>query len=125
MRKLKGIPASPGIASGPAYIFQVTELTIEKKTISDTSAELKRFEEATHSAIQQINAIREKAESETSSEEAAIFDAHAMFLQDPTLIDAIRQAIGKNAINAEAAVNEAIETHAQTLERLEDEYFRA
>ena len=125
MRKLKGIPASPGIASGPAYIFQETELTIEKKTIADTSAELKRFEEATHSAIEQIKAIREKAESETSSEEAAIFDAHAMFLQDPTLIDAIRQAIGKNAINAEAAVNEAIETHAQTLESMEDEYFRA
>ena len=125
MRKLTGIPASPGIASGQAYIFQETELTIEKKTISDTSAELKRFEEATHNAIEQIKTIREKAESETSSEEAAIFDAHAMFLQDPTLIDAIRQAIGKNAINAEAAVNEAIETHAQTLERMEDEYFRA
>ncbi|TET31648.1 MAG: phosphoenolpyruvate--protein phosphotransferase [Anaerolineales bacterium] len=125
MRKLKGIPASPGVANGPAYIFQDTELTIEKKTISDTSAELKRFEEATQSALEQIKAIREKAVSETSSEEASIFDAHAMFLQDPTLIDAIRQAIGNNAINAEAAVNEALETHAQTLESMEDEYFRA
>jgi phosphotransferase system enzyme I (PtsI) len=125
MRKLKGIPASPGVANGPAYIFQDTELTIEKKTISDTSAELKRFEEATQSALKQIKAIREKTVSETSSEEASIFDAHAMFLQDPTLIDAIRQAIGNNAINAEAAVSEALETHAQTLESMEDEYFRA
>lgn len=125
MRKLKGIPASPGIASGPAYIFQETELTIEKKTISDTSAELKRFEEATQIALEQIKAIRTKAESETSSEEAAIFDAHAMFLQDPTLIDAVRRAIGKHSINAEAAVNKAVETHAQTLESMEDEYFRA
>jgi len=125
MRKLQGIPASPGVANGPAYIFQDTELTIEKKIISDTSAELKRFEEATQSALEQIKAIREKAVSETSSEEASIFDAHAMFLQDPTLIDAIRQAIGNNAINAEAAVNEALETHAQTLESMEDEYFRA
>ena len=125
MRKLKGIPASPGIAIGPAYIFQETELKIDKKTISDTSAELKRFEEATQIALEQIKAIREKAESETSSEEAAIFDAHAMFLKDPTLIDAVRQAIEKHAINAEAAINEAVETHAQTLESMEDEYFRA
>ena len=125
MRKLKGIPASPGIASGPAYIFQETELKIDKKTVSDTSAELKRFEEATHIAQDQIKAIRAKAESETSSEEAAIFDAHAMFLQDPTLIDAVRQAIEKYSINAEAAINEAVETHAQTLESMEDEYFRA
>ncbi len=125
MRKLKGIPASPGIAIGPAYIFQETELTIEKKTISDTSAEFKRFEEATRIALEQIKALRTKAESETSSEEAAIFDAHAMFLQDPTLIDAVRQAIEKHAINTEAAINEAVETHAQTLESMEDEYFRA
>ncbi len=125
MRKLKGIPASPGIASGPAYIFKETELKIEKKTVSDTSAELKRFEDATQTALEQIETIRTKAESETSSEEAAIFDAHAMFLQDPTLIDAVQQAIEKRATNAEAAVNEAVEIHAQTLENMEDEYFRA
>lgn len=125
MRKLKGIPASSGIASGPAYIFQETELKIGKKTVSDTSAELKRFEEATQIALEQIKTIRTKAESETSSEEAAIFDAHAMFLQDPTLIDAVQQAIEKQAVNAETAVNEAVEIHAQTLENMEDEYFRA
>jgi len=125
MRKIKGIPASPGIASGPAYIFHETELKIDKKTISDTSAELKRFEKATLIAQDQIKAIREKAEAETSSEEAAIFDAHAMFLQDPTLINAVRQAIKKHAINAEAAINEAVESHAQTLENMDDEYFRA
>ena len=125
MRKFKGLPASPGIANGPAYIFQETEPKIEKKTVSDTSAELKRFEEATRIALEQIKAIMAKAEAETSSEEAAIFDAHAMFLQDPTLIDAVRQSIEMHAINAEAAVNEAVETHAQTLESMEDEYFRA
>jgi phosphotransferase system enzyme I (PtsI) len=125
MRKLKGIPASPGIASGLAHIFQETELKIEKTVVSDTAAELNRFEEALHTALEQIKAIRTKAESETSSEEAAIFDAHAMFLQDPTLIDAVRQAIEKHAINAEVAINEAVETHAQTLESMEDEYFRA
>jgi phosphotransferase system enzyme I (PtsI) len=125
MQKLKGIPASPGIASGPAYIFQETELKIERKTISDPSEELTLFDKATKTAIDQISAIRAKAESETSSEEAAIFDAHAMFLQDPTLIDAVRQAIEKHSINAEAAVHEAVETHAQTLENMDDEYFRA
>ncbi|MGB2897115.1 MAG: phosphoenolpyruvate--protein phosphotransferase [Anaerolineales bacterium] len=125
MRKLNGIPASPGIASGPAYIFQETELKIEKRTITDPSDELARFEEATQIAQEQIQVIRAKAESETSSEEAAIFDAHAMFLQDPTLIDAVRQAIEQHAINAEAAVDEAVEAHAQTLESMDDEYFRA
>ena len=125
MQKLKGLPASPGIVRGPAYIFQETELKIEKKTVSDTSAELLRFEEATKIALDQIIALRAKAESETSPEEAAIFDAHAMFLQDPTLMDAVRQAIEKHAINAETAINEAVKTHAQTLENMEDEYFSA
>ncbi len=104
---------------------QETEVKIERKTISNPSEELTLFEKATQTAQDQIKVIRAKAESETSSEEAAIFDAHAMFLQDPTLIDAIRQAIKKHSINAEAAVNEAVETHAQTLESMDDEYFRA
>jgi phosphotransferase system enzyme I (PtsI) len=125
MQKINGIPASPGIASGPAYVFQETELKIDKKTVSDTSAELTRFEEATQIAQDQLKTIRAKAESETSAEEAAIFDAHAMFLEDPTLIDAVRQAIEKGAMNAEFAINEAVEAHAQTLENMDDEYFRA
>lgn len=61
MQKLKGLPASPGIVRGPAYIFQETELKIEKKTVSDTSAELLRFEEATKIALDQIIALRAKA----------------------------------------------------------------
>lgn len=40
-------------------------------------------------------------------------------------MDAVRQAIEKHAINAETAINEAVETHAQTLENMEDEYFSA
>ncbi|MCK5633675.1 MAG: phosphoenolpyruvate--protein phosphotransferase, partial [Anaerolineales bacterium] len=125
MLKLNGIPASPGIASGPVYFFQETELKIEKRAITDPSDELVRFEEAMQIALEQIKVIRAKAESETSSEEAAIFDAHAMFLQDPTLLDAVRQAIEQQAINAETAVDEAVEAHAQTLESLDDEYIRA
>jgi phosphoenolpyruvate-protein kinase (PTS system EI component) len=33
MQKLKGIPTSPGIASGPAHIFRETELKIEKRQL--------------------------------------------------------------------------------------------
>jgi phosphotransferase system enzyme I (PtsI) len=120
----KGIPASPGIAIGPAFCFQDTDLSFVRDTIEAIEPELQRFEKARTLAIEQIAGIKEKALAEASEQEAAIFDAHALFLQDPTLIDAIRAGI-QGHTNAEAAVFDAVEAQANALEAMEDQYFSA
>jgi phosphotransferase system enzyme I (PtsI) len=120
----KGIPASPGIAIGPAFCFQETDLRFARDTIEAIEPELQRFEEARTLASEQIAGIKEKALVEASEEEAAIFDAHALFLQDPALIDAIHAGI-QGQTNAEAAVFDAVEAQANALEAMEDEYFSA
>lgn len=58
MIKLKGIPASNGIASGPAYIFHHTEVGVKRETISDPSAELARLEIARNTARDQLKALK-------------------------------------------------------------------
>jgi phosphotransferase system enzyme I (PtsI) len=120
----KGIPASPGIAIGPAFCFQEADLSFDRETIEAIEPELERFEKARTLAGEQIVAIKEKALAEASEDEAAIFDAHTLFLQDPALIDAIREGI-QGCINAEAAVFDAVEMQANALEAMEDEYFSA
>lgn len=125
MHTFQGIPASPGIAIGPAFKFQETELSIKHTTVSNVEMEIERFEAAVSEAAVQIGAIKEKAISEASPEEAAIFDAHALFLQDPALIDAIQEAIREQALNAEAAVSDGVEAQAAALEALQDAYFSA
>ena len=125
MIKLKGIPASNGIASGPAYIFHHTEVGVKRETISDPSAELARLEIARNTARDQLKALKKKTETEASAEEAAIFEAHMMFLDDPSLLEIVADAVQAQHLNVEAAWFDGIETFAQQMEMMGDEYLSA
>ena len=125
MIKLKGIPASNGIASGPAYIFHHTEVGVKRENISDPSAELTRLETARNTARDQLEALKKKTETEASAEEAAIFEAHMMFLDDPSLLEIVADAVQSQHLNVEAAWFDGIETFAQQMEMMGDEYLSA
>jgi phosphotransferase system enzyme I (PtsI) len=66
-----------------------------------------------------------KAEAESGAEHAAIFQAHALMLEDPELLEAVRTAIEEQGINAEAALSDAADMYAQMMESLDDEYLGA
>lgn len=125
MQYLKGIPASPGIASGPVFIYHEQEIKIERIKIEDHDGEWTRLEDALSSAMKQLAKIQEKAAEETSEEEAAIFEAHSMILDDPSLLDDVRSIMKKQSLNIEAAWNDAIESNAKEIEAVDDEYFKA
>lgn len=121
----QGISASPGISRGPVFVYQEQDLSVPRRQIQDSEDEIRRLEKAISIAGEQISDLQIKAETETGTEEAAIFEAHALFLQDPTLITAAHDAIKGQKMNAEAAWIDAIEVNAANLEALEDEYFQA
>ena len=121
----QGIPASPGISRGPTFVYQEQDLSVPRRQIQDSDDEVRRFEQAITIACEQIKRLQTKAETETGAEEAAIFEAHALFLQDPTLITAVHDAIQGQKMNAEAAWIDAIEVNAEKLEALDDDYFQA
>lgn len=125
MQSIKGIPASPGIASGPVFIYHEQEIKIERIQIEDQDGEWIRFEDAISSARAQLAKIQEKAAEETSEEEAAIFEAHSLFLDDPSLLDEVRSIMKEQSLNIEAAWSDAIESNAKKMEAVDDEYFRA
>ncbi len=121
----KGIPASPGISIGPVFVYIKQEVIVPSHQVMDTDGEVKRLDNALSTARAQITDLFSKAETEVGGEEAAIFEAHALFLQDPTLITAVHELIEGQGLNAEAAWMGAIEDNAVKLEALEDEYFSA
>ncbi|MGD8622119.1 MAG: phosphoenolpyruvate--protein phosphotransferase [Anaerolineales bacterium] len=125
MQTLKGIPASPGIAIGPVYQLVQHDLEVKRHQVEDPQAEIDRLERALKEAKAQIDELQEKAEQEATTEEAAIFEAHAMFLEDPAIVDTAHQLIQDEKVNAEAALLEAIEKMAQQLEAMQDDYFSA
>jgi len=125
MKILKGIPASIGLARGPAFLYREMEPEVVTTQIADPAVELAMLDRALAEAKAQIEAIRLKAEQEAGAEQAAIFEAHALFLSDPTLSKAVRSAVEKRRINATAAWRDAVEGYALQMESLGDETFRA
>ncbi len=125
MKTINGIPASYGIAIGPAFVYKRDKLVIEHRTIEDPAAELERLETARALAHQQLEEIYQKALAESGEEDAEIFKAHIMMLDDPELIGEIKKTVEENQINVESAVSDTVENYASMLEALEDEYLSA
>ncbi len=122
---VKGIGASPGIAIGPVWIYR--PIKVEVRTISDSDpiTEQLRLDTALQESKKQLEDLHIRTLAMVGEEEAAIFQAHAMVLEDPEFIDTVKKIIREKRINAEAAVQEGVEYYANMLLALADEYFQA
>ncbi len=125
MRIIRGYSASPGLGQGRAYVVLDPDLKIPAGTFSDSETEMARLEQALGAARLQLQQLRSDAVASVGEKEASIFDAHALFLRDPSLLASARGAIEGKQINAEAAWSEAIEGYARHMEAMRDETFRA
>ena len=65
MRILKGILASRGITIGPAFHFKRASLDFDQCTVDDPAAEVKLFEAALATGLEQLQAVKAKAASES------------------------------------------------------------
>lgn len=121
---LKGIAASSGIAIGKAFLMTDPDLTVTKSTISNKEEEITRFHEAVNAAKLELQKIRDRAEIDLGSENAAIFDAHLLVLSDPELLGSVEGKINDEAVNAESALQETADTLIVMFEQLDNEYMR-
>ncbi len=125
MKTISGIPASYGIAIGPAYVFTRAEIVIEPCNIDDPDEEWERFIKAQEITLKQLDEAFNKAQKELGDEAAEIFNAQKLMLQDPELIKSIKSRIDTDLINIETALFECSESYAQQLEAIDDEYLSA
>ena len=125
MKSISGIPASYGIAIGPAYVFNRVEIVIKPCNIQEPEAELKRFAEARETTLQQLDEAYLKAKEDLGEEAAEIFSAQKLMLEDPELLTTVKSRVESELINVETALFEAAENYAQQLEAIEDEYLSA
>ncbi|HEY9849619.1 MAG TPA: phosphoenolpyruvate--protein phosphotransferase [Leptolyngbyaceae cyanobacterium] len=122
---LHGIPTSPGIAIGKAFLYQPLPVEVTEQQVEDPQAEWQQLETAIQIAHREIEEIRQAASAQTSEEEAAIFDAHLLFLEDPTFLSAVRQRIFDYGLNAAAAWKIVIDRIVRTYKNLKDPYLQA
>jgi len=115
-----GIPAAPGLAHGKTFLLVKEKLEIPVYEISDGTTEIKRLLKSTEKAQTEIAEIKENVSSHASGDEAEIFEAHWMILEDAALLDKAKEGI-EQGINAEKAWMDAIEYFAQMMESIPDE----
>lgn len=121
--ELSGIPASPGIAIAPLTLYRPTLLKIPEHSVEDVQDEWQRLQAAIQTAQQAIQALRSLTATQIG-DEAAIFDVHLLFLEDPALIEAVHQHIFDRRLNAEIAWATVVDELANTYRALEDAYLQ-
>jgi multiphosphoryl transfer protein len=121
---LAGLPASPGVAVGPAWRFHTPTLEIGDVAGRGIAEERRALDSAIETTREAIEAQRRAVAGRAGAYQATIFEAHLLFLDDEALLDPTRAAIEKG-VAAARAWNDAIEDVASSWETIDDPYQRA
>ena len=121
---MKGIGVSPGIVIGKVLLKEENKIIIEKKDIISYEDEIKRFKTAMENSKSEIQDIYNNVLKNIGEEEATIFEAHLMILEDPEMIEQIEKKIQDNKVNAEWALKEISEMFIAMFENMDNEYMK-
>jgi phosphoenolpyruvate-protein phosphotransferase len=113
-----GVPASPGLAIGPLRFLKRNKFVVEA-TARDPQVEQIRFNQAVEAARVQLKDLYQEVRGKSGASRAAIFLAHAEFLDDPELELDVSARINAGA-SAGRAWQQAIEQRVQALKKLDD-----
>ena len=114
-----------GIAIGRIAIYDKGDNQVKRVRVTDTEAEVQRFESAKEEAKAQLAALYEKALIEVGEENAAIMEIHQMMLDDLDYVESITGMIRDQEVNAEFAVSSTGESFAEMFASMDDDYMRA
>ena len=125
--KLKGIPASPGIAIGPIFLFRKHEPIILIRTIasSEVEQEIERLKNAVARSKKELTKVYEFAEQKLGTEQSKIFEAQLLILEDIILFKAVYERLKREQKNAEYLLKDEMEKYHQLMMASKDEYARA
>jgi phosphotransferase system enzyme I (PtsI) len=103
-RRLTGISASPGIVAGPVYVLHWEVPEVPQRIVSDEEipAEIDRFRTTLMRARERLDYVRRRAAHHAGEEEAGIFEAQMLILQDTDMIGRVDGLIRQN-LAAESA----------------------
>ncbi len=102
---LNGIGVSPGIAIGPVYVLHTELPEITHRTIrrEETGSEVERLEQAVAAVRDELEVMRDRTRKRAGAEEAKIFSAQIVMLEDEQLLGEVRRLVRENLLTAERA----------------------
>ncbi len=126
MIQLKGIAAASGISIGPVYKIGSEEFIVLREAIKweDIPAQIQLFEEALIKTRREIIELQKRISSDMGQEEAQIFDAHLLVLEDRMLIEEVISRLKKEQFNVAYVFSEVLKKYISVFLKIEDEYLK-
>ncbi len=117
---LKGIAASPGIATGKAVVFVQPTLPVVEGTAGDVEAEIARLDDAVRATIDQLVLLKEKMRGNLGDEFAHIFRSQQTIAEDESIRGEVEAAIRETSICAEVALRSVFDSYRALFDELDD-----
>src|SRR5688572_27764246 len=119
---LKGIPVSPGVCRGRILVLgrpqdEIPKIHIEEDEIG---CQVQRLEQALIDTRHEINDVQRQVTQALGAQEASIFDAHLLVLDDPAFMDEVIRYITEEKVTAEYAFQHVADKYIRTLSGIED-----
>ncbi|GJD23332.1 phosphoenolpyruvate-protein phosphotransferase [Rivularia sp. IAM M-261] len=130
---LRGIPASPGVAIAPSLRYamaplvrhQLPSVQSQQYYIDNPDREWEFLQKALRDAATEIEVLLSQTSTQIGDTEAAIFDAHLLFLNDPVILEALQHYIYVRHINAASAWQAVVEELTNQYRTHYDSYLRS
>jgi phosphocarrier protein FPr len=113
-----GIPASPGLAIGPLRFVKRSKFVVEA-TARDVDVEKTHLREAIAAARAQLHDLYTEVKVRSGAGQASIFLAHAEFLDDPEMVQAV-DALIETGASAGWAWQQTIDARVGELKKVDD-----
>lgn len=117
-----GAGGAPGVALGRAARYQPAAAAALPELSPDEA--LARFETAQAQAAAALNGLAERLRAEGRPNEAGIFEAQALMVEDPALTEGVAQRVRDEGQPLEQALSATVAEMRAALEALDDPYFR-
>ncbi len=104
-RLLRGVGVSPGIAMGRAVLVQSALPDVPHRVVprSQVDKEVRRLRAAVRDVQRHVQDLKSRTEARVGPDEARIFDAQILMLEDTDFLGAIEDLIRENHLTAEKA----------------------
>jgi phosphotransferase system enzyme I (PtsI) len=122
--RLNGLGVSPGVGIGRALVLKRGTHLRFRVPDSLVPRELERLDDARARSRGQIEQIKARIARAVGAEHAYLFDAQLLMLDDAMLVDRARGIIRTDRLNAESALQRALEQISAVFDEAEDPYLR-
>lgn len=119
----KGIAGSAGYGVGKVVIISDAKPEYENRTITDTDAEIKRYDDAVAAFTEKTHAMAETMKESVGEHNAEILEGHILLLTDPGMDEITKGAIMSGTC-AEAAFESTCDMFAGMFQMADDELTR-